>query len=96
MEISDELINALADLARIEIPAEQKPIIREDLRKMISFINKLKELDTENVSPALQISDSVNNFREDVTGGEISRNEALKNAPVANSEFFLVPKVIQK
>jgi aspartyl-tRNA(Asn)/glutamyl-tRNA(Gln) amidotransferase subunit C len=96
MEISDELIDALAELARIEIPSDQIPVIREDLRKMISFVRKLEELDTEHVHPALSMSDAENNFREDAVNGEISRAEALMNAPVSDAEFFLVPKVIQK
>lgn len=96
MEVNDELIDNLAELARIEIPAAQKPRLKEDLQKMIQFVNKLKELDVSHINPVLQMSDAENNYRQDEVKGEISREEAFKNAPEANHQFFLVPTVIQK
>ena len=63
---------------------------------MIAFIDKLNELNTENVQPVLHMSDGTNVFREDQIQGSVTREEALKNAPASDGVFFKVPKVIRK
>ena len=63
---------------------------------MISFIEKLKEVNTDGVVPLLHMSNNVNMLREDVVQGSVSREEALKNAPETDGTFFKVPKVIRK
>jgi aspartyl-tRNA(Asn)/glutamyl-tRNA(Gln) amidotransferase subunit C len=96
MEVNDELINNLAQLARLEFNDVEKDEIKDDLQKMIAFIDKLNELDTTGVEPLLHMSDNVNVLREDEVQGSISREDALKNAPVHDEQFFKVPKVIKK
>jgi aspartyl-tRNA(Asn)/glutamyl-tRNA(Gln) amidotransferase subunit C len=63
---------------------------------MISFVEKLNELDTTGVEPLLHMSENVNVLREDEVQGSISREDGLKNASGKSKEFFLVPKVIKK
>jgi aspartyl-tRNA(Asn)/glutamyl-tRNA(Gln) amidotransferase subunit C len=63
---------------------------------MISFIEKLNEIDTSGVEPLLFMTDEVNVLREDEVKGSISRDEALLNAPLKDDRFFKVPKVIRK
>ena len=96
MEVTDELIDHLANLSRLSFKPEEKEAVRIDLEKMISFIEKLKEVDTTGVEPLLFMSDEVNVLREDVVEGSISQEEALQNAPVTDGKFFKVPKVIRK
>lgn len=96
MQVNDELVDHLAHLARLSFSPEEKEDIRVDLQKMISFIEKLGEVDTEGVEPLLFMSDEVNVLREDVVQGSISTKEALMNAPRHDGEFFKVPKVIKK
>jgi aspartyl-tRNA(Asn)/glutamyl-tRNA(Gln) amidotransferase subunit C len=96
MEVNDELVNHLANLSRLSFKPEEKDAIRNDLQQMISFIEKLQEVDTEGVEPLLFMTDEVSELREDVVQGSISRDEALKNAPHADGVFFKVPKVIKK
>ena len=96
MKVDDELINNLAKLARLEFNKEDKEEIKQDLEKMISFIDKLNELDTTGVEPLLHMSTSVNVLREDDVNGSISTEDALKNAPHHDEHFFKVPKVIRK
>jgi len=79
-----------------EFSTEEKEEIKNDLQKMIGFIDKLNELDTTGVEPLLHMSDNLNVLREDEVGGMISREDALKNAPLHDDEFFKVPKVIKK
>ena len=96
MEVNDELINNLAKLARLEFNDAERDDIKNDLQKMIAFIDKLNELDTTGVEPLLHMSENVNVLREDEVKGRISREEALKNAPMHDEQFFKVPKVIKK
>lgn len=96
MEINDALVDKLALLARLRFKDEEKEAIKSDLKKMISFVDKLNELDTSGVEPLLHISNNVNVFREDTVQGMCSRKEALMNAPLKDDQFFKVPKVINK
>jgi aspartyl-tRNA(Asn)/glutamyl-tRNA(Gln) amidotransferase subunit C len=96
MEVNDDLINNLARLARLEFNDTEREEIKDDLQKMIAFIDKLNELDTTGVEPLLHMSDNVNVLREDEVKGSISREDALKNAPVHDEQFFKAPKVIKK
>jgi len=96
MEVNDDLINNLSQLARLEFNAAEKEEIKNDLQKMIAFIDKLNELDTTGVEPLLHMSDNINVLREDEVKGSIGREDALKNAPVHDDQFFKVPKVIKK
>jgi len=96
MEVNDQLVDKLANLSRLQFDAAEKVAIKEDLQSMIQFIDKLNELDTTGVEPLLHMSDNVNVLRADEVQGSISREDALKNAPVHDEQFFKVPKVIQK
>ena len=96
MEVNDELVDKIARLARLEFHEEEKEEIKEDMKKMIDFIDKLNELDTTGIEPLLHMTGNVNSLREDVVQGSISREDALKNSPLHDDQFFLVPKVINK
>ena len=63
---------------------------------MLGFIEKLNELDTTDVEPLIYMSDEVNVLREDDVKHDISQDDALKNAPKHDSDYFKVPKVIEK
>ncbi len=96
MNVNDEMIDKLANLARLEFDEAEKEEIKGDLQKMIVFIDKLNELDTAGVEPLLHMSDNLNILREDEVSGMLTREEALKNAPLHDGQFFKVPKVIKK
>jgi aspartyl-tRNA(Asn)/glutamyl-tRNA(Gln) amidotransferase subunit C len=96
MEVNDEMVDKLANLARLQFNAAEKQSIKTDLQKMIRFVEKLNELDTTGVEPLLHMSDNVNVLREDEVKGSIDRKEGLKNAPEQDGVFFKVPKVIKK
>ena len=96
MKVNDALIEKLANLSRIEFDEAEKADIKNDLGKMIGFIDKLNELDTSGVEPLLHMSENVNVFRNDEVQGEISKEDVFKNAPLHDTEFFKVPKVIKK
>ena len=95
MVVTNELIDHLAHLSYLRFEGEEKEAIRQDLEKMIGFVEKLQELDTTGVEPLRHMS-SMAHLREDESEGSISREEALQNAAHHNGEFFLVPKVLNK
>ena len=95
MEVNDALIANLSNLACLEFNEAEKEEIRQDLQRMISFVEKLNELDTTSVEPLLYMGGQVNAWREDVLQGSCSHEEALRNAPLTDSTYFKVPKVIK-
>ena len=96
MEVNDAMVDKLAHLSRLQFNETEKAEIKNDLQRMIAFVEKLNELDLDGVKPMLFMSDEVNVLREDEIKGSISREEALKNAPLHDKQFFKVPKVIKK
>jgi aspartyl-tRNA(Asn)/glutamyl-tRNA(Gln) amidotransferase subunit C len=96
MEVNDALVDKLANLARLQFDDTEKSGIKNDLQRMIQFVEKLNELDTTGVSPLLHMSNNINALREDEIKGSISREEGLKNAVMKDNQFFKVPKVIKK
>jgi aspartyl-tRNA(Asn)/glutamyl-tRNA(Gln) amidotransferase subunit C len=96
MEVNDAMVEKLAHLARLKFNDEEKQEIKTDLQRMISFVEKLNELNLDGVEPLLHLSDEVNVLRDDEIKGSVSRKDALKNAPLHDEEFIKVPKVIKK
>jgi len=96
MEVNDAMVDKLAHLSRLQFTDTEKAEIKNDLQRMIGFVEKLDELNLDGVEPQLFMSDEVNVLREDEVKGSISREEALKNAPLHDEQFFKVPKVIKK
>ena len=96
MEVNDTLVDKIAHLARLQFNDAEKAAIKIDLQKVIVFVEKLNELDTTGIEPLLHMSDNINILREDEVKGSISSVEGLKNAPLHDTQFFKVPKVIKK
>jgi len=96
MKITDEMIDHLAHLSRLDFSDEEKIELKQDLEKMIGFVEKLKEVDTTGVEPLMHITDAINILREDAVEKTITKQEALLNAPQTDGDFFIVPKVIKK
>jgi aspartyl-tRNA(Asn)/glutamyl-tRNA(Gln) amidotransferase subunit C len=96
MKIDNETIDRLAHLARLEYDGQAKENIRNDLQRVIDMCEKLNELDTSDIEPLIFMSDNINNLREDEVRDEVPRAEALKNAPDKDTDYFRVPKVINR
>ena len=95
MEVNDAMVDKLAHLSRLQFSDKEKAEIKNDLQRMIEFVEKLNELDLEAVSPMLFVSDEVNVLREDEIKGSITPEQALKNAPLHDEKFIKVPKVLK-
>jgi len=96
MEVTTQLIDNLAELARLRFNEEDKAEIKNDLQRMIAFVEKLQEVDTTGTEPLLHMTDAMNAFREDEVKGSMDKATALANAPGAGIDYFKVPKVIKK
>lgn len=96
MEVDIKTLERISVLAKLQFNEEGKKGILEDMNKMLGFVNKLKELDTEGEEPLIYLMDENRELREDTVKMEISQEEALKNAPEKDSDFIKVPKVLSK
>ncbi|WP_304068596.1 Asp-tRNA(Asn)/Glu-tRNA(Gln) amidotransferase subunit GatC [Pedobacter glucosidilyticus] len=96
MKIDKETVDKIAHLARLVLTEEEKNRSIEELSEILSFMEKLGELDTTGVEPLIYMNEHVNVLRPDEVIQEISREEALSNAPLKNEAYFKVSKVIEK
>lgn len=96
MEVNDQMVDKLAQLARLEFAQDEKKAIKNDLQRMIDFVHKMDEVNTGHVEPLLHIGTSKNVLRIDKAEGMIPTKDAMKNAAVNDGVFFKVPKVIKK
>ena len=96
MKIDRETVDKIAHLARLELTDAEKERSIIELSEILSFMAKLNELDTTGVEPLIYMNDEVNVLRVDEVIQEMTREEALLNAPLKTAEYFKVTKVIQK
>lgn len=96
MTIDKQTIYKVAELARIEITAEEISDLQTDMNKILTFMEKLNELDTSSVAPLVYMNQEGNVWREDEVKQDLSVEDGLKNAALHNEAFFLVPKILDK
>ena len=96
MKIDKQTITKVADLARIEIREGEVDTLIYEMSKILTFMEKLNELDTTQVEPLVYMNKEVNVWREDEVIAEISVEEGLKNSKKHNERYFMVPKIIEK
>ncbi|MAQ32174.1 MAG: Asp-tRNA(Asn)/Glu-tRNA(Gln) amidotransferase GatCAB subunit C [Flavobacteriales bacterium] len=96
MKIDKNTIDNLSKLARLKFSNDESKDMVNDLQKMLKFINKLNEIDTEQVSPLNYIHNISNIYREDEVENIDVKNKIIKNAPNHNSDYIKVPKVVKK
>ena len=90
--ISDETIEYVGILAKLELSDEEKEQAKKDMANMLDYIDTLNELDTSGVEPMSHVFPANNVFREDVVTNGDDREEILANAPEAKEGAFVVPK----
>ena len=96
MKITAEIVDHIAHLSRLKFEGDKKAAIKQDLENITSFMDVLSELPTDNVEPLIFMNDEVNVLREDIPKVTVSHEEALKNAPKKDSDYFRIPKVLNK
>ena len=92
--ISDETIDYVGILAKLELSDEEKEKAKKDMEEMLDYIDKLNELDTSDVEPMSHVFPVQNVFREDVVTNGDNKEATLANAPLRKEDSFEVPKTI--
>ena len=94
MKVDKETVEKIAHLSRLELNNIELEDMQKDLSNTLNWMEKLNELDTDNIEPLISMSENKNIMREDVTKEHISHYDALKNAPKKDSDYVRVPKVL--
>ncbi len=95
MEVTPQIFDHIAKLAKLNYSSEEKEILRAEMQKMVSFVEKLNELDTTGVAPLTHINAVIQKPRADIAINGATKQEALLNAPKTDGNYFWVPKVIE-
>lgn len=95
MSVTKDDVLYMAHLARLELKDEQAEGLKEDMNKILGYMEKLGQLDTSDVEPLEHVTEQPSILRKDEVKEPISHKDALKNAPDADSDYFRVPRVIE-
>lgn len=96
MSVSKEDVHYVANLARLQLKDDEAEGLKEDMNKILGYIETLNELDTTDVEPLEHVTEITSTtFRKDEAQEPLSHDDALKNAPDADSDYFRVPRVIE-
>ena len=95
MTIDLKTIKHISKLSRISVDNEKAKKLAGDLNSIFDFIEKLNELNTDNVEPLTSVAETTLKLRADVVKSENIRDQILKNSPEENEDFFVVPKVVE-
>ncbi|MCC7502049.1 MAG: Asp-tRNA(Asn)/Glu-tRNA(Gln) amidotransferase subunit GatC [Flavobacteriales bacterium] len=97
MKIDQTTLDRIAELARLDFSdSAAREAIVKDMQRVFDFVEKLNEVDTTGVEPLIFMTEEHDVLREDVAVQEITKQEALRNAPVKDSDYFKVPRVVDK
>lgn len=94
MAVTKKEVEHIAELARLHLTEKEIEEYTRQLNTILEYVEKLNELNTEDVLPLSHPVEGNNIFREDKVRPSVGREDALKNAPAKDDEFFKVPKVI--
>ena len=95
MTIDLKTVKHISKLSRISIDENEAKKLGDDLNSILSFIEKLNELDTKNTDPLTSIAETTLKLRKDEIKSKNMREDILKNSPDKNQDFFVVPKVVE-
>ena len=96
MNITDELIEYIGELSRLELSEEEKEGRKKDLTDILNYMDKLNELDTKGVDEMTHPFHDTNRFREDIVTNQDRREDMLRNAPDKKGDFFKVFKTVEE
>jgi len=95
MTIDLKTIKHISKLSRISVDDKKAKKLVGDMNAIFDFIEKLNELDTDNVEPLTSVAETTLKLRVDEVKSENIREQVLKNSPDDNEDFFVVPRVIE-
>ena len=94
MKLDQNTLRKIAHLARLEFDEKSEKEMIADMEEILTWVEKLDELDTENVEPLINMSHEINVLREDKVSEHLSHERGLRNAPKKDDDYFRVPKVL--
>ena len=95
MTIDLKTINHISKLSRISVDDKKADKLTEDLNSIFDFIEKLNELNTDNIEPLTSVAETTLKLRADEVKSENIRDQILKNSPEENEDFFVGPRVVE-
>ena len=95
MTIDLKTIKHISKLSRISVDDEKAKKLAGDMNTIFDFIEKLNELNTDNVEPLASVAETTLKLRTDEVKSENIRDKILKNSPDENEDFFVVPRVVE-
>jgi len=95
MTIDLKTIKHISKLSRISVDDAKANKLAGDLNSIFDFIEKLNELNTDNVEPLTSVAETTLKLRADEVKSENIRDQVLKNSPEENEDFFVVPRVVE-
>ena len=93
-KISSSDVHKIAQLARLELPDDQIETYTAQLEEILSYIDHLQAVDTQNVPPTTRAVEVINAMREDIVDVNCAREDILNQAPHREGDFFRVPKIL--
>lgn len=95
MSVTKDDVQYVADLARLQLSDQEAEELVNDLNKILDYMTDLEEVDTSDVEPLEHVTDLEYRFRKDEAKDPVDHEDALKNAPDADTDYFRVPRVIE-
>lgn len=95
MKIDKETLRKIAHLARLDFEENAEKEMLSSMSEILTWVEKLNEIDTDSIEPLTHMSMEVNNMREDKVLAPLDHEKGLKNAPQKDNDYFRVPKVLE-
>ncbi len=95
MKLDVETLQKIAHLSRLEINEKDTDQMLRDMSNMLTFVEKLNEVNTDGIAPLTTMSHEINSLRDDVAKVDLTHDEVLSNAPKKDEYYFRVPKVLE-
>ena len=95
MKITPDTVDHVAKLCRINLDKEERKLFTEQLNQILTYMDKLNELKTENVEPTSHVVPLENVLRKDIPSPSLNSEKVLANAPDKHGEYFKVPRIIE-
>ena len=96
IKVDHKLIDSLSKLAKLKFDEKSAKKMKSDLDVILGFVDAISKVDTDAIEPLIYMSEEINILRDDEIFSEVSQQDALKNAPQKDSDYFKVPTVLKK
>ena len=96
MKISEKTLKNISQLSKLGINDDTKKKLITELESILEMVNKMNEVNTENVEPMSHAMSDSQNLREDLISSDIKRDDYMENAPLSEDGYYLTPKVIEQ